>query len=158
MPPAAQASVYWSGWDIARKVVIFPDAAGGYVMDAYGGLHSFGVGKVAPKNPTTTAYWPGWSIARGMVLIPGSESGYVLDGYGGVHPFAAAGQPMPSSPSTTAYWKGWNIARAIWLLPSSTAAAPAGYLLDGYGGRRPRRPAPPIAQCTSRACLDIAER
>ena len=46
--------------------------------------------------------------------------------------------------NTPAYWKGWDIARAIWLLPGSIPTAPAGYLLDGFGGPHPFGGAPPL--------------
>ena len=64
----------------------------------------------------------------------GGYSGYVLDAYGGIHPFhpTGDGSAMPLAIHGT-YW-GWDIARGFWLAGSSTAAAPKGYVLDGYGG------------------------
>ena len=145
MPPPAQGAAYWQGQDIARKVVIFDDGTGGYVLDGYGGVHAFGIGRPAPPNPVLTGHWPGRDIAHDIALIPGTHSGYVMDGYGGVHGFAPAGQPLPPSFSNGPYWTGWDIARGIWLLPSSTLAQPAGYLLDGYGGLHPLGPAPAVS-------------
>jgi len=117
---------YW-GWDIARKVVIFPDGSGGYVLDGFGGLHPFGINGAPPVAATSvaaTSYWPGWDIAPDIVLTPGNgnHSGYVLDGYGGLHPFhpTTDGSTMPGA-ITSAYW-GWDIARAVWLLPGSATA------------------------------------
>ena len=144
-PPPTVGGTYWQGWDIARKVVVFSDGTGGYVLDGYGGLHGFGVGLPAPPNPKLTAYWPGWTIARDVVLIPGTHSGYVLDGYGGLHPFAAPGETMPPSFTDGPYWQGWDIARAVWLLPTSTLSRPAGYVLDGYGGVHPVGGAPAVS-------------
>lgn len=143
MPPAAAIDGYWPGWDIARKVVIFSDGTGGYVLDGWGGLHSFGIGGARPVTAQLTGYWPHWDIAKDVVLIPGTHSGYTLDGYGNVHAFTPAGQVMPPSLAASAYWPGWNIARAIWLLPGSTATAPGGYVLDGYGGLHQFGNAPP---------------
>jgi len=133
LPPPIEGGPYWHGWDIARKVVIFPNGAGGYVLDGFGGVHAFGIGRPAPPGPALTAYWQGWDIAHDIALVPGTESGYVMDGYGGMHPFAAPGQAMPANIAGP-YWRGWDIARSIWLLPSSTPSQPGGYLLDGYGG------------------------
>ena len=59
-PPLTVGGTYWQGWDIARKVVIFSDGTGGYVLDGYGGLHGFGVGRPAPPDPKLTAYWAGF--------------------------------------------------------------------------------------------------
>src|SRR2546427_3807108 len=136
MPPPVRDGPYWSGWDIARKVVIFSDGTGGYVLDGFGGVQPFGIGQPAPPKPVLTGYWPGWDIAHDIALIPGTHSGYVMDGYGGVHPFAPPGQTMPPT-IQNAYAPGKDIARAIWLVPSSTLTQPEGYLLDGYGGLHP---------------------
>lgn len=143
-PPPVQGEAYWPGWDIARKVVILPNGLGGYVLDGYGGIHAFGIGRPKPPDPVLTDYWPGWDIARDMVLIPGTQSGYVLDGYGGVHQFAPPGQPMPPPLSGT-YWQGWDIARGVWLVPSSTLSQPMGYVVDGYGGLHGLGGAPAVA-------------
>ncbi|MDQ6880379.1 MAG: glycoside hydrolase family 18 protein [Candidatus Dormibacteraeota bacterium] len=145
MPPAAQGAAYWQGRDIARKVLIFDDGTGGYVLDGYGGVHAFGIGRPAPPNPTLTGSWPNWDIAHDMVLIPGTRSGYVMDGYGGLHAFAPPGQALPPSFVGAPYWPGWDIARGVWLLPSATLAQPAGYLVDGYGGVHPLGPAPVVS-------------
>ena len=143
MPPPVGGGPYWSGWDIARKVVIFSDGTGGYVLDGFGGVQPFGIGTAAPPKPILTDYWPGWDIAHDFALIPGTHSGYVMDGYGGVHPFAPPGQTMPPN-LQNAYAPGKDIARSIWLLPASTLAQPEGYLLDGYGGLHALGPVPGV--------------
>jgi hypothetical protein len=107
-------------------------------------VHSFGIGKPKPPDPTITSYWPNWDIAHDFAVIPGTHSGYVMDGYGGAHQFTPPGQPLPPSFTGGAYWGGWDIARGIFLLPTSTMAAPAGYILDGYGGLNGLGPAPAI--------------
>jgi hypothetical protein len=129
--PAVTTSAYWSGWDIARGLVLRTDCHSGYVLDGYGGLHPFTrVGDPQPPVPTLSAYWGGWDIARAVDFvgqINGVDSGYVLDGYGGVHQWGNA-------PATSgfAYWGGWDIARAI--VPYLQGGVGAGYTLDGYGG------------------------
>jgi hypothetical protein len=133
MPRATVGGPFWPTLDVARKVVIFPNGSGGYILDGYGHVHGFGIGRPAPPDPVTTGYWPSWDIAHDFALIPGTQSGYVMDGYGGLHPFAPPGQPMPPA-LTSSYWPNWDIARGIWFLPTATLAAPKGYLLDGYGG------------------------
>src|SRR5258708_14803273 len=80
-------------------------------MDAWGGLHPFGINGPSPVSKVTqSAYWPNWNIARDLVLVPGNgnRSGYVLDGYGGLHPLhppahtrtkpAAHPAPYPGGP------------------------------------------------------------
>jgi hypothetical protein len=156
IPPPVQGAAYWSGRDIARKVVIFTDGKGGYVLDSFGGVHPFGIGQAAPPAPVLTDYWPNWNIARDIAVIPGTHSGYVLEGYGGVHSFAPPGQPLPSGFTNGPYWSGWDIARGIWLLPSSTLSAPAGYVLDGYGGVHQIGTAPPVARYPYWPGWDIA--
>lgn len=118
-PPLSQ-SFGWSS-PLARGVALAPSGAGGYVVDAYGGVHAFGN---APAV-SITAYWSGWDIARGIVVRPNGVSGYVLDGFGGVHAFGGA-----PNLKVSAYYPGWDIARAI-TLESSGAG---GYILDGWGG------------------------
>jgi hypothetical protein len=156
LPPPTQGGPYWSGWDIARKVVVFDDGTGGYVLDGFGGVNPFGIGQPAPPRPVRTGYWPGWDIAHDIVLIPGTHSGYVMDGYGGLHPFAPPGQALPPSFQAAPYWPGWDIARAVWLLPSSTLSQPAGYLLDGYGGVHALGSAPPVSPTPYWPGQDIA--
>ena len=137
-PLSAVGATYW-GWDIARKVVIGGDGKGGYVLDGWGGIHTFGINAAVPTSLGPVAgggYWPGQDLARDIVLVPGDGgySGYTLDAWGGVHPFHPTGDTsaMPAAINST-YW-GWDIARDLWLAPGSTAAAPKGYVLDGWGG------------------------
>ena len=74
LPPMIGGAAYWPGWDIARSITTWTAAPagspGGWTLDAYGGLHSFGS---APSVPTSAA-WPGWQIARGSAGA-GSGSG-----------------------------------------------------------------------------------
>lgn len=114
MPPAAQTSAYWGGWDIARSVALLAGSNAGYVMDGYGGLHPFamaGVPMPTAVPDSSHAYWSGWNIARGLSLWTsanaGSPGGWTMDGYGGVHSFGSAPALVGS-----AYWSGWDIARS----------------------------------------------
>jgi hypothetical protein len=134
MPPAVSTGAYWTGWDIARKVAIFSDGTGGYVLDGWGGLHAFGIGGPRPAAPVLSAYWVSWDIIHDFSLIPGTHAGYVMDGFGGIHPFTSTGQAMPPVLNSGVFWSGWDIARSVWLLPGSTQAQPGGYVMDGYGG------------------------
>lgn len=129
LPPGVRTGPYWSGWDIARGIVLSTPTSG-YVLDGWGGIHPFAAGStVVPPNVSVTGYWKGWDIARALVLST-PTSGYVLDGYGGLHPFAGGGENLPRAPDgRAAYWKGWDIARSITLASPDT-----GYVLDGYGG------------------------
>jgi FG-GAP-like repeat len=122
--PIANANS-WPTWDIVRGVAISTGGLGGYLLDGYGGVHSFGN---AP-SVTVTTYWSGWDIARGLVLRADGHSGYVLDGWGGLHPFGTSGDIAPSV-NSSAYWQGWDIARDVQLRGDGQS----GYVLDGWGG------------------------
>ncbi|MGH7687391.1 MAG: FG-GAP-like repeat-containing protein [Candidatus Dormibacteria bacterium] len=129
LDPGSSAPMYgateWPNWDIVRGIAVAAGGAGGYTLDAFGGVHPFGT---APPV-AATAYWPGWDIARGIAVRPDGQSGYVLDGLGGLHPFGVPGD-MPPSVQVTAYWQGWNIARDVQLRSDGVS----GYVLDGLGG------------------------
>ena len=132
---------YWSGWDIARSLVLRDDGSGGWVLDGFGGIHAFG----AAPAITAPAYWPGWDIARALVVtsrdangLPDGRQGYVLDGYGGIHPFGGA--PVLSGP----YWPGWDIARGLEIHLDGSGRPDGGWILDGWGGIHSFGAAPPL--------------
>jgi hypothetical protein len=85
--PTGIAPPYWSGWDIAKAIVLDLDYNGGsgYTLDGYGGLHQWGS---APQVNPQPDYW-GWDIARGVIITTNSPccSGYTLDGFGEFHGF-----------------------------------------------------------------------
>ncbi len=140
----ATGSGYWKNWDIARGIAVEPDGTGGYVMDAWGGLHQFSVGSCSmPAAVSNEAYWKNQNLARGIALAPWSTpstpAGYTLDAYGGVHPFGSA----PAA-GQSAYWKGQDLARGIVILPDSTPSSVGGYTLDAYGGVHPFGNAPAV--------------
>jgi N-acetylmuramoyl-L-alanine amidase len=137
-------TAYWPGWTIARQARTLPVASGapqtGFVLDGYGGLHSFG----APLTETAGASghrW-GWDIARDLAFLPNGQGGLVLDGYGGLHPFWVNGSNAPIVVTGAAYW-GWDIARKLVIFPDGSG----GYVLDGWGGIHPFgiNGAPPVA-------------
>lgn len=106
-------AAYWPGWNIARGVALsrpetYPESAGGYVLDGFGGVHPFR--QVTNPPPATGGpWWPGWDIARGIATMPNGNGGYIVDAWGGIHPFAINGKtPPPAVPS--GYWPGWDIA------------------------------------------------
>jgi len=149
--PNLNPSQYWSGWNIARSLALFPDGTGGYSVDGWGGLHPVG-----NANPVSSSgYWPGWDIARQVVLAPWSNkanpAGWVLDGWGGIHEFGGAPQLH-----NYAWWPGWDIARGLAILPDSTPSSVAGYTLDGWGGIHEFGGAPVIANATYWSGWDIA--
>jgi len=118
---------YWNGWDIAKDFVITDWSKGsGYVLDAWGGIHSFGGAPATSGGP----YWQGKDLARKIVVRSDQKGGYVLDAWGGIHPFAIGNNPKPAGATGGSYWNGWDIARAITLNPNNTG----GYVLDGWGG------------------------
>lgn len=121
---------------LGRGVAAAP-GGGGYVLDAYGGLHPFG----GVPALTSTGYWPGWDITRGLALDASGRGGVVLDGFGGLHAFGAAHLPRRLPP----YWSGWDIARGITLTADSTLTNPKGYVLDAFGGVHPFGGAPNVA-------------
>jgi glucose/arabinose dehydrogenase len=132
VPNPPTGTPYWSGWDIARDVVVLPSGNGGFVLDGFGGLHPFGRrGHAAPAMPGGLPYWDGFDIARGVALRS-AGSGYVLDGYGGVHAFGGA---PALARDALPYWPGRDLARDIVLLPDGSG----GYVLDAQGGIFPFR-------------------
>jgi hypothetical protein len=72
----------WPGWEIVRGVAVKADGSGGFVLDGFGGIHSFGAAHLL----ASTGYWRGWDIARG-IAIDGHGHGEVVDAWGGLQPF-----------------------------------------------------------------------
>ena len=70
--PAANAGgPSWPGQDIARGIALAPDGSGGWILDAFGGLHPFGTGGDDPPVASVGgASWPGFAIARGVGALP----------------------------------------------------------------------------------------
>ena len=96
------------GWNPAANTL------GGYVVDGFGGIHSFAIGANPPPAAVSGGpYWLGWDIARGIAVLPDGTGGYVVDGFGGVHSFAIGANPPPPDVSGGPYWLGWDIARGI---------------------------------------------
>jgi len=94
---------------------------GGAVLDAFGGIYTFGSFAL---DTTNAPYWKDWDIARALVLMADGRGGWTLDGWGGVHAFGKA-PTLASGP----YWSGEDRARALVVLPDHRS----GYLLEGNG-------------------------
>ena len=123
---------YWPGWDIVRGVAQNGTKSGGYLVDAFGAIHTFSQG-TNPPAASGGPYWPGWDIGRGIALLPDGTGGYVLDGFGGLHPFKIGNHAPPPAVTNGPYWPGQDIARGVTILPD----AGGGYVLDGFGGLHP---------------------
>jgi hypothetical protein len=99
--PPSQASPgappYWPSWDIARGIsapFVDPQGDGGWVVDAFGGIHPWGQLAGGPVAAAAAGpYWPGQSLARGITSLPGGMGGFVVDAWGGLHRFASPGVP-----------------------------------------------------------------
>jgi N-acetyl-anhydromuramyl-L-alanine amidase AmpD len=124
-------TAYWPNWTIARELKTLPMSSGppqtGFVLDGYGGLHSFG-GPLAETSGAGGHRW-GWDIARDFAFLPDASGGIVLDGYGGLHPFRVNGNSTPLQVTPSARWN-WDIARKLVIFPDGSG----GYVLDGWGG------------------------
>ncbi len=119
--------------DLARGVATTP-GQGGYVVDAFGGLHPFSLGvRPAPAAAHGGPYWPGWDIVRGVATRPNGKGGYVLDGFGGLHGFGTGTASLPARTRVSASWPGVDLARGVALLPSGDG----GYVVDARGGLHP---------------------
>jgi hypothetical protein len=117
----------------AVEPALRPEVAdGGYVVDGWGGVHSFG----GAPAVAFSAYWPGWDIARGVAVNGDGRSGWTLDGWGGLHAFGGA-----RAVAVSAYWPGWDIARSLVARPD----AHSGWTLDGWGSLHPFGDAPAVA-------------
>ncbi len=129
--PTAATGAPTFPFDLARGVAVVPEGTGGYVVDAYGGMHRFtiGAGSALPPKVTGGPYWPGWDIVRGVAVSP-KGGGYILDGYGGVHPFGFGVNAPPAAARDAVYWSGFDIARGVTVNVGGTG----GYVADGYGG------------------------
>ena len=100
--------------DIARGIALLPDGHGGYVVDAWGGLHRFGG---APAPNAGGPYWPGQDMVRGIALSPDGSGGWLLDRSGGLHPFGTGGDAPPPATVGGPYWPGAALARGVAALP-----------------------------------------
>jgi hypothetical protein len=74
---AVNHNAYWPAWDIARGIAVLPDGTGGYVVDAYGGAHPFGIGTHAPPpGPGPNApYAAGEDWVRGFTFLAPEAAG-----------------------------------------------------------------------------------
>ena len=122
--------------DIARDLALSSEC-GGYVLDGFGAVHTFGDAPTA--LPGTTPYFPNFDIARELVLVRDENldvtGGYVLDGWGALHPFMTDGGELPPvAAADKPYFPGVDIARDVVLTGlNQDSNVYGGYLLDGRG-------------------------
>ncbi|HEY2430146.1 MAG TPA: family 43 glycosylhydrolase, partial [Acidimicrobiales bacterium] len=131
---------------LARAIAVMPDGQGYAVLDAYGGVHTFGTARHLPVNPAIG--WPGWDIARAIAITP-SGSGYaVLDGEGGVHPAGdAPAWPFAATPASG------DVARSLAITPTGQ-----GYVvLYGNGSIRTTGDAPGLIPAAPWPGMDVAK-
>ncbi|MGB2758155.1 MAG: S8 family serine peptidase [Acidimicrobiia bacterium] len=136
-PRVNNASVYWpaatSGgpaWDaaLARGIASCRNG-GGFIADAYGGVHRYAVNGVIPEAVTqTSGYWPGQDIVRGIAANASCTGGWTLDSYGALQPFRTGANPLPPKPQVTSYGAGVN-ARGV----AFASDLGSGYVVDGNG-------------------------
>jgi hypothetical protein len=143
--PAAPANApYFRNLDIARDVVLLPDATAqnpkGYILDGWGGLHPFGSAPAIIDYP----YFPHNDIAVRMALLDDGSGGYIMDAWGALHPFTMQGQHRPKDMTIFAYFPGFRIARDFVLVPGSSWNSAAGLTLDGWGALHPFTNGPAI--------------
>jgi polyvinyl alcohol dehydrogenase (cytochrome) len=103
---APAGSMYWSGQDVVRGMVVTA-VGSGYVLDDSGGVHPFG--NAAPA--TSTGVLPGQDVSRGITFSSALGGGYVLDAYGVLHGWWITAGTAVGSPATSSHWT-WKIARA----------------------------------------------
>lgn len=104
---AAVTSGPYFGFDIANAIAVRGDGASGYVLDGYGGVHSFNGAPTLGGGP-----YFGFDAARDIALREDGTSGYLLDAYGAVHPLGGA-----PSVAVTKYTAGQDLARRLVLRP-----------------------------------------
>lgn len=103
--------------------------AGGYVLDADGGLTPFGAAPAVPR-PAGLAAGTARAVALGG---PDPRAGYVLAADGRLFPVGGAPAVVP-----TGLWPGQDVARDVALRPDGRS----GYVLDLFGGLQPFGGAP----------------
>jgi uncharacterized protein YvpB len=135
-------SPYWASLDIARALTVRADGSGGWILDAWGGIHEFG----AAPPISTPAYWAGWFIARAMVVTSrdadgqlDGRQGYLMDGRGGLHPWggapALAGAPYSGTD---------DVARGLEIHYASNGTPDGGWEMDRSGQVTAFGAAPPL--------------
>lgn len=134
----AKLTVTYSGGTLSSTqpitVKIPTGAPGGWIVDAWGGLHAVKIGTdPAPPAVNGGPYWVGWDIARGVATLPDNKAGLVLDGRGGLHKFNIGGNSSTVTTTGGPYWQNWDIARGVSILPNGKG----GYIVDGSGGIHP---------------------
>jgi hypothetical protein len=123
---------YWHGWDIARGVALRHNGrSGGYVADAFGGLHAFGGAPPVVGRP----YTPGRESVANIALRPGDLVGALLRTDWSLTPFGKRGQgyPVACTPFRGAPPRGASYDP----VPRQGAIAYAGATVDAFGNVAP---------------------
>lgn len=118
-----------AGQGQARGVALLPDGTGGYVLDAFGGLHPFGIGgNPLPPAATGSRVSKATDWARGVALMPDGTAGYVLDKSGKMFGFSIGDNVRPPATHGGPAFSG-DLARGVTIMPSGTG----GYVVDRSG-------------------------
>lgn len=147
------------------KDLVNPAGPGGWTLDGWGGVHPWGGAPVVYPP----GYWPGWNICRDLDLVltaAGAVAGYKLDGLGGLHGWnseMAIPEPLRRNGFGNPSWyfgaqggqPGQDLCRRVVLLrdpndgrrgvfrPERSVWAPAGAVIDAWGGVHPFNGATP---------------
>ncbi len=78
------------GRDLLRGACFLSEGVGGYLLDAYGGIHPVGwtpieYADLSEHSLEKFHYWPGRDMARAVVCNPEGNRITVIDAYGGIH-------------------------------------------------------------------------
>lgn len=126
------SSPYWKGWDIVRGVALRHTGPGGYVLDAWGGLHPFG----GAPGLTPGRYSLGKPYAQGITLQGDDRGGVVVDDHAAVVTFGTVPTPVTTCDQT---FKVGTPTRGISLDPVLNAGSydKHGATVDARGGFHP---------------------
>ena len=122
---------YWPGWDIARGVAFLPNNTGGYIVDAYGGIHPFALGSQLDAAGIIGApYWNGQDMARGITIMPNGKGGYINDRTGKLWGFKVGNSgTVPATPNSVSIITATSVQGVSIMFDGS-----GGFTVDGWGG------------------------
>jgi hypothetical protein len=119
---------YWPGWDIARGLDIHYNSQGvpdgGWVLDAWGGIHPFGAAYDIPASH----YYPGFNIFQGFHVAPGGA--YEVARWGLIE---QVGSPSGISYAGMPDYGSWDIVRDVVPVNPSGPSQAAPFQRDSMG-------------------------
>jgi hypothetical protein len=128
--PTVSNAPYWRGWDIVRGIALRHSGSGGYVLDAWGGVHPFGgAPALVPSHYTRNR-----PFAVGLGLAGDDAGGVVINLSGHVYDFGVVASTV------TTCGKPANIPlRGLSFDPTPVSGPPVSYLkhgatIDALGG------------------------